>query len=979
MSGREPTDWEDPKASIRWVARELGSRHRPLALRVLRGMPSGVTKRFWGGGARLANMGARQFAAGLVDGLADSKIERSVALAWYRLNGDVADLVAGCASAWPQIDGEIDPEAWEFLCNRGQLSADVLAATTVARDYPACRPSLPTITATHGRSIFTTKEADDTERLLVLTQSRPDLLAVETLGVRVHRAFHKPFFDQALAEGDYDAVVNDLLGTGDGQQVAAAYYRLLQGDANASEHLSHRFIEDRVGGPDGAMMTLLALLAQGKAAHGLELLEDCEDDLAGRGVMLRAVLESSIGSFERAALTLCALPYGKCSLRSYPLALCDALLRRADILVPEELAEVAEQGWCSSRLRKRAIAGVRACAMGRARATIATESKPPSRAVDGEKSANATGRHAERDLHPNLRPTSNLAGRFWSTKELLQQLTSAQKWGEVARTAEELQAIQSAFEACSADLRSRLDPGSSCTGLQVDSTQILQSQEAFDDWLAVAEDAIEESANQETRLLEAAREKLRHDLAAAALEEPEDLREAHTLEQVQELREEFASELAIRRGLARARSEGVEAACLDRLLPDERLEVLRLLANGGVDAQFVDRLIRDTEITDTCREEAAQLVMGWVEKLLRASKALPEGALSYLVANLRGTPGVLVTSGLLDAVALAPSVESRELVEAFGDLEIALPTALRERLKLYRALQKPVDARLPVLASMLAEQPQAESIQEAVFGTLLELGRYGESVYLAGLLTRSGSAAAPEEAMRQAVSRLLLSPSVVARKSESAIAFLSDWDWWLERDESVVTLLYLFRAYDLDDDLINFRFAAPDAIDAALRHFPALVAHLLGDHEERNSGALQPARSALSEFRKELSRESCYTSWTNAAAYQVCFRRVLEEHLEALSEGRQIQLPRDVAEIIDRCTSHQLPAAEGTARRAMMRYLQDQVARLHVIKRVLPTTSLEELASPTEEWREAVLEEGAQASGGSILALVYAGCVGMSE
>ena len=974
--GTRSIDWRNSDASMRWVAAEIGRRHRPAALRFLRGVPGGVTKRFWGGGARLAKMRASQFSAGLAAALEDPFIEGAVARVWCSLNADTANLVVATASLWSQIEGELDSQAWSFLASRGPLPADVIAAVTATIEYPSCIPSQLELAPAGERAVYKAK-AGDSDELIELAQTRLDLLTVETLGSRVFRSCHEPFFDDALATGDYDAVVSHLVERGDRGRVGAAYYRLIEGDIDAAERISDSFLEDRAGDVDGIVLNLLVLLARGKAAKALNILEVAGNDVLARTPMLRAMLELSVDAPDRAASALCDEAYGKRSLRLYPLVLSHALLRRAGLEVPEELARVVEQGWCAEGERARAVAAIRARVRSNRRGSVQPSAAPPEDQSAEAEPANV-GAAPQLAVHPDLQPIAGLAARFWSTREALEEVTEAQRWGEVGRLAADLERLQRELEDSSGELRERNDLGLSSSS-PPSVASLVDSREAFDEWLLAAEAAIEANSSRRARLLESAREELQHELADAGLDEPEDLAEAKTRERVEELREEFASELAIRKSFALARTNDIRAARLDRLPPDDRLEVLRLLARVSVDAELVRFLMRDAELTDACREDAARLMLTMANTLLEAGDPVPKGVLAYLIGNLQGAHTALARDGLLNRAALTPELDVDELGAAFAGHEELLPDGLRERLQLQRALRLPPDERLSTLSSWLETRPDDEAILGALFDTLLELGRHAEAVYLGGLLARSGSEAAPEKTLRLAMERLLMSPRTLVRKPESARAILGDWSWWLELDESVVTLLYLLRAYGLDDDIINFQFSETDALEAAARRFPALVAHLLAEPSDCEPPDLQPARAVLRGLKRELARESCYTSWANASAYQVHFRRVLEQKLDALSQGRAVELPRNVDPIIDAGASHSVPPAHGKARRAMVRFLEDQLDRLRILEPTLRTVSIEELVSSGEDGRDALADEATQAEEGSVLAAVYARCVEVGE
>lgn len=183
------------------------------------------------------------------------------------------------------------------------------------------------------------------------------------------------------------------------------------------------------------------------------------------------------------------------------------------------------------------------------------------------------------------------------------------------------------------------------------------------------------------------------------------------------------------------------------------------------------------------------------------------------------------------------------------------------------------------------------------------------------------------------------------------------------------------RSYRLHDDIINFQFAEPAAWESASRRFPALVEHLVGHNVKVESAELADARKVLGELRRELERESCYSNWVNAVAYQAHFRSVLEAMLEGLANGEEVDLRRRPEEIIDERAVDGMPMATDAARRAMVRFLQDQLHRLQVLARVLPATPLDILDRDADAWRDALADEAAGLKPNSALAAVYRRCL----
>lgn len=944
-------------------------------IRLLRTVPPGVTKRYWGGGARLTQMRSRQFASGLVNALDDAWIRRNVGFTWCRLNRDVADLVKAAQSRWPLVDDTLHDEAWSFLTTRAQLTPDVLVAFSVAFDREVRPVASAELQRAGERALYLRAPSTDVSSPLEEMRTRVDLLAVETLGASIYGSARDTFVDEALAEGDFEAVVDRLQKSSTQARVVGGYYRLIQGDSDRAGELVEPLLEEDEAGVDGLAISLLSALAGGRAEAAIDLVEEHEEASAPRLAPIRAALALAVDLPHLAVRALSKESYGVRSLRAYPLQLCAEVFRVAGVEGPPTLEDVVARGWLEGDERQALEADIRARAPELDQVAETAEGSPSGMSERPMAHLEDLSDPAATDGVPDeaLGPIAALAKQFRTARRALEEATQAQEWAKVGVHATELERLETEVTS---QVRRLEGITEGTLRLTVPDASVLASEDAFGEWLADTQKRCRANTEQATRVLESMRNELRRELADAGIEEPEDLVEARDIQRVRELREEYASELTIRTAVQRALSKGLAQARFDRLAADERLEAYRLLADESPSHELAIQVLGDRELAAGLAEPAAEVLLQLTGELAAAGRPPPPGAISMIASALADPIEKLSGAGVLDALESMGGEVVDELSKVFSGEETALPEGLRHRLQLHAILQLPPRDRLPLLARDLEHRPEASSLRAALFRTLAELGRHGEAVYLAGLLARTGdSTFIDEDISRDQLVWLLMSPASWSECAEPAAAILSDWTWWLERDELVATLLYLLRSYGLHDEIINFQFAEVSACETAARRFPALVGHLLRAEPEIESSEQRAARFALSELRHELARESCYSNWVNAVAYQSHFRTVFEGMLRELALGGEVDLRPRPSEIIDEGAGNGVPEATGAARRAMVRFLEDQLERLRLIARVLPSTSLEALEHDEEAWREELADEAAEIDPGSILAEVYRRCL----
>ena len=388
---------------------------------------------------------------------------------------------------------------------------------------------------------------------------------------------------------------------------------------------------------------------------------------------------------------------------------------------------------------------------------------------------------------------------------------------------------------------------------------------------------------------------------------------------------------------------------LDRLicLPlESRLRLYdRALNTGQAPALLLEALLWDKEAARKA-PNGHQLLASAIRGRLESGEGLPAGTWQVL-GGLYGDLTQLVVLTRLDGYLTRCSEATLDL-EGLASTMATIPddiaAPLRWTLRRIQLRSQPIGKRVEGLAQLAMESDrQADTLRE-LLSTLLDAERYREGILLAAFLIRVGISGASDRYISDALLICLLEtedPPEGAR--DVAKVVLAEIGSLATESDDIVVLLYLTIKYGFDSMSTDLQYQKAKELEALARRRPALlrgwIMPMLATppetaFDQAAVADVQTARKALDDWNHAMQKNSCYIAWPTATDYQRHFRAILEEAMDAVRIGR----PRPAVtpeHLIDQVASaNRITRAQGKARRAMLKFIDEQLQRLELVEQL---------------------------------------------